>query len=82
MAKKKTEPIMPKKETQEYTVLQHIRKNFLSQYEAVMRYDITDLAGRIKRLKEKGWKIVTIRRARTDSEGREVKHWNEYRLEK
>lgn len=75
-------PIMPKKGTQEYSVLRHIQKNFLSQYEAVMRYDITDLAGRIKRLKEKGWKIITVRRARTDSEGREVKHWNEYRLEK
>lgn len=78
----KKEPIMPKEGTQEYRVLQHIRKSFLSQYEAVIRYNITDLAGRIKRLKEKGWKIVTVRRARTDSEGREVKHWNEYRLEK
>lgn len=70
----------PRDGSQEAIVLEHIRNSVITPIEAFERYKITDLAGRIKRLEEKGYRISHKRAARTDERGREVTHWTEYRL--
>lgn len=74
------EPIRPRAGSQEDIVLRHIRDRKITPLEAFERYRITDLAGRIKRLEEKGYQISHKRVARTDEKGRELTHWTEYRL--
>lgn len=77
---KKTQPIMPKEDTQEWQVLMHIMKKPLSAMEAFDEYDITDLAGRICRLKEKGWIIKRTYCKRKNRKGK-TRIWKEYSLE-
>lgn len=72
--------VKPKDGTQEAIVLQHIRHRAITPIEAFEEYRITDLAGRIKRLEEKGWRISRTRKSRTDEHGKELTHWTEYRL--
>ncbi len=75
-----TMPIKPREGSQEDIVLQHIRNRKITPLEAFEKYKITDLAGRIKRLEEKGWPISHTRARRMDKKGREESHWTEYRL--
>lgn len=72
--------IMPPEGTQEHQVLEHIMKAPLSAMDAFRLYNITDLAGRICRLKEKGWMISRKRCQKLDKRGKEITHWNEYRI--
>ena len=59
---------------------EHIIKAPLSAMDAFRLYNITDLAGRICRLKEKGWMISRKRCQKLDKRGKEITHWNEYRI--
>lgn len=70
----------PRDGSQEAIVLEHIRDRVITPIEAFEKYKITDPAGRIKRLEEKGYRISHKRAARTDENGREITHWTEYRL--
>jgi len=73
-------PIRPREGSQEDIILKHIRRKSISPMEAFREYNITDLAGRIKRLEEKGWKISHTRTGTYDEKGREKSHWTEYRI--
>ena len=74
------EPIRPREGSQEDIVLRHIRERSITPMQAFEEYKITDLAGRIKRLEEKGWRISHTRTGTYDEKGRELSHWTEYRL--
>lgn len=70
----------PRDGSQEAIVLEHIKSRVITPMQAFREYNITDLAGRIKRLEEKGYRISRKRAVKTDERGREITHWTEYRL--
>ena len=72
--------ITPKEGTQTYKLLQALKDGKVTSMRAFLEFGITSLHRRLSDLEAMGYRISRSRVAMYDDRGKEVSHWNEYRL--